>query len=125
MEVVCRCVEDEGRRRHHTAGMRNVLVVVAHARWVVMAPLLRFVAPAPCGTSLACSWPGEQVLIGASGMCGERLTTRCMEAFMAFSNSFFGLSSVIFYMIVLTFVRLFQLLGLSLGTVVMLSLLMF
>ena len=90
MEVVRRCVEDEGRRRYRIASMRNVVVVVAHARHVVKAPLLRFVAPAPCGTSLACSWPGEQVLIGASGMCGGRLSTRCMEAFMAFFNSFYG-----------------------------------
>ena len=88
----CWCVEDEGWRQYHVASMRNVVVVVAHARHVVKAPLLRFVAPAPCGASLACSWTGVQVLIGPSGMCGGRLSTRCMEAFMAafcIYNSYF------------------------------------
>ena len=32
VEVDCRCVEDGGRRLYHTVSMRNVFVVVAHAR---------------------------------------------------------------------------------------------
>ena len=90
MEVDCRCVEDEGQLRYHTASMRNVVVVVAHARYVVLAPLLRFVALAPCGTFLACSWPGVQVLIGASGMCGGLHITKCIGAFTAYLNSLFA-----------------------------------
>ena len=80
-------------RRVHEQGC----CFLAHASCSSTTSLLRFIAPAPCGTFLACIWPGMQVLIEALWMYGGRLSTKCMVATMALFEFIFRLVSDFFW----------------------------